>query len=310
MLICETGTGSESHLGSSANGHREAGVYFRSEWAPTVRDILGELVPSAHQHGLAVFAAFSPRRIDWIESSLGWNDRVYDPIGKQVRLSSAMDLFHPAFQEYLVGLLTDLAATDIDGLLFQNDSPLGPFDGLSSFALQGVEKEFQTRIDPLHLFQGLPSADGAVGLSAAGKAQYPPEFWRWAGWKARERIKVLERLGRAMRLRAHNLQLAVDIHPEAVMDPRAALVLYSEDLLEAKRRFRYFVLRPESAPHSDIAEPPLVNLLEQMKGLLGQDKDIWVRMPQGISTYTRMSNFSHLGQPGVPDSIGLIYTHK
>ena len=58
--------------------------------------------------------------------------------------------------------------------------------------------------------------------------RYPPEFWRWVGWKARERTKILERLGRAMRLHATNLQLALEVHQEAVTDPRAALVYYGK----------------------------------------------------------------------------------
>lgn len=306
-IICPLDTASESNSDVSESNDRRSGIYFRSEWAPMVRDVVGELIPSAHQRGLTVVVAFSPRRTEWMDPGLGWNDRVYDPARRQLRLSPYMDLFHPAFQEYLIGLLADLAATGIDGLLFQNDIPLGPYDGFSVVAVHAFEKEFQVRLDPSHLFQAV---EHGAGLSDGRTGQYPPEFWRWIGWKAREQTKILERLGRAMRSRADNLQLAVEVHTEAVTDPRDALVRYSEDLLEAKRRFQYFLLRPTVRSHVGLAERQPIQALDQMKSLLGQGKTIWLAVPKGISNGIRFNTMLDVDGAEVREDVGLIYINN
>jgi hypothetical protein len=57
LLICEVGTGLGSDPKAMDEGHRRAGIYFRSEWAPTVRDVVGELARLAHARGLSVVAA-------------------------------------------------------------------------------------------------------------------------------------------------------------------------------------------------------------------------------------------------------------
>jgi hypothetical protein len=296
MVLIDIGTSAGSNHTVSEDGRRATGIYFRSQWADIIRDIFGELLPLAHQQGLSVFAAVSPRRINWIDPTLGWLDRSYDTVHRQLRLSPYVDLFHPAFQEYLVGLLTDLADTGVDGILFRNDVSLGPYDGFSAFGVRGFERDFHTRMDPAQFFTGTMSQP------------FPAEYWRWAGWKARERVKILDRLSRAMRLYGNTRHVAVEIHPEAVTDPRAALVRYGEDLLEAKRRFQYFLLRASSQ-----ASSPGVNgrqtsmIVEQMKGLLGSPDRIWTTMSVSADDAEQIGIASRTHREELGRDIGLIY---
>ena len=296
MVLVDIGTSAGSSHTVSEDGHHASGIYFRSQWADTIRDIFGELLPLAHQQGLSVFAAVSPRRINWVDPTLGWLDRSYDTVHRQLRLSPYLDLFHPAFQEYLVGLLTDLADTGVDGILFRNDVSLGPYDGFSAFGVRGFERDFHTRMDPAQFFTGTMSQP------------FPPEYWRWAGWKARERVKILDRLSRAMRLHGNTRHVAVEVHPEAVTDPRAALVRYGEDLLEAKRRFQYFLLRGSSQ-----ASPPGVNgrqtsmLVEQMKGLLGSSDRIWTTISVSTDEAEQIGISSRTHREELGKDVGLIY---
>jgi hypothetical protein len=308
MVVLEIGTGSESPRTTSTGGRRATGIYFRSQWAETIRDIFGELVPSAHRQGLAVCAAVSLRRIDWVDPTLAWQDRAYDVDHRQLRLSPYPDLFHPAFQEYLVGLLTDLADTGVDGMLFRNEAALGPYDGFSAFGRRAFERDFQIRVDPLRLFTGATPPRHAVGSGDKTWENYSPDFWRWAGWKARERVKILERLARAMRLHGSGLHMALEVHPEAVTDPRAALVRYGEDLLEAKRRFQYFLLRSSSdAQTTGVNGHQSLALIEQMKGLVGGAARIWITMPQPTSDETGIGVSSQADRADLGKDIGLIY---
>jgi hypothetical protein len=283
-------------------------VYFRTGWAETARDVYGELLPVAHQHGLSVFAAVSLRRMNWVDPTLGWVDRSYDTERLQLRLSPYLDVFHPAFQEYLMGLLMDLVDTGIDGVLFRNDAPLGPTDGFSVFALRGFERDFQTKADPGKLspvsVSGLAATrgDGPTDHVGAGNS---PESWQWAGWKAREVIKIMAKLKRAMQAHASGLRFGLEVHSEAITDPLLALVQYAEDLLEGKRSgFQYFLIRPD-AQDDPIAAP----LIERMGQLIGDTERIWVsilvqggdfRHPESWLSPMRM-------QDRLEKSVGLIY---
>lgn len=305
MVLVDIGTGAGTNSIVSEEGRRATGIYFRSQWADTIRDIFGELLPLAHQQGLSVFAAVSPRRINWVDPTFGWQDRSYDTVHRQVRLSPYLDLFHPAFQEYLIGLLTDLADTGVDGILFRNDASLGPYDGFSAFGVRGFERDFHTRLDPAQFFTGAISAPQAPAVGHGPAQPFPAEYWRWAGWKARERLKILERLSHAMRVRENTRQVALEIHPEAVTDPRVALVRYGEDLLEAKRRFQYFLLRsalPSSSPGQQRSM-----IIEQMKGLMGSPNRIWTTIPMSGDDAEQIGVSSRTDREQLGMDIGLIY---
>lgn len=241
-LVLEIGSRSnERAAGSGATSRNDnqspaaAGVYFRTTWATVLEDTIDQVVPLAHQQGIAVFGAVTLRRMSWLEPPVGWADAVYDRREGRVRRSQALDLFNPAFQEYLTGLLTDLAATGIDGLLFRADAPMGPSDGFSSFGLNGFRARFDVGIDPGALLT-------PTGHETPSGSAYPPEFWKWAGWKARERLKILGELRTAMQASSPKLRFAIELHREAVSNPVGALVEYGEDLIESKRaRFDYIV---------------------------------------------------------------------
>jgi hypothetical protein len=305
MVLLDIGTNAGSNRLASNDGQRAIGIYFRSQWAETIRDIFGELVPLAHQQGLLVFASVSPRRINWVDPTVAWLDRSYDPVHHQLRVSPSLDLFHPAFQEYLVGLLSDLADTGVDGILFRNDVSLGPYDGFSAFGVRAFERDFHTRMEPAQLFTRAKST--GQGASSDGQS-LPAEFWHWAGWKARERVKILERLSRAMRSRANTRHVVLEVHPEAVTDPRAALVRYGEDLLEAKRRFQYFLVRPfEHAAISEVHASQRSMVLEQMKGLLGASDRIWTAIPISSEGLVGLARSSQVDRAELGKDIGLIY---
>ena len=304
MLLVEIGTG-EPTVQVAGGGHpRPHGVYFHSGWAPTVRDVFGEVIPVARQHGVTVFAMVSLRDMNWVDPTLGWMDRFYDVRHREVRLSPYLDLFHPGFQEYLIGLLTDLADTGIDGMLFRNAPALGPYDGLSAFALGGFQREFNRALDPAELFLAATPREGE-------RPKFRPEFWQWAGWKARERMNVLERLGRAMRLRNPRLHVALEMHREAVMKPAAALVRYAEDLLEAKRRFEFFLIAPDSpnVPRevAGDGDSPWASTISSMVAQLENPERVWLGTPVALDHGIRPGRLpSSSDRQGLDTSIGLI----
>jgi hypothetical protein len=185
---------------------------------------------------------------------------------------------------------------------------LGPYDGFSAFGVRGFERDFHTRMEPAQLFTGTLSAAQAPALGHAPAQPFPAEYWRWAGWKARERVKILDRLSRAMRLHGNIRDVAVEVHPEAVTDPRAALVRYGEDLLEAKRRFQYFLLRASSQASSPGANGRQTSMIvEQMKGLLGSTDRIWTTISVSADDAEQIGISSRTHREELGRDIGLIY---
>lgn len=220
---------------------RQAGVYFKTDWAPVLKDRLAVVVREAQRQGIQVWGAMSVRRMDWIEPALDWSDWRYSLQTLELVRGETVDLLHPAVPEYLVGLMTDLAAAGVTGILLAADPYSGPEDGFSPQALRRYTREIGSSLEPGRLQLAQPRE----------RLGFAPEFWRWAGWKQREQLKVMDGVFRAVRKVYPHLKIAVEVHPEAVTNPRVALAWYAEDLLDLRRyRFDYiaFPLSPGLGP--------------------------------------------------------------
>ena len=268
--------------GVSRSGKMEAGVYFKTDWAPVIRDGLGNLVASAHHAEIQVWAAVSIRRMDWIEARLGWSDRRYDPTSGELMASDTVDLFHPAVWEYLLGLLMDLTATGIDGILFMAEPPSGAVDGFSSFALQAYQRDMGELVDPAGLH-----------LRSQPALSFAPEFWRWIGWKQREQLKAVDGVVRALRHTYPKLKVAVEVHPESITNPRAALAWYAEDFLDLRHSQADYVAISLLPTQAGVVKP----LLESMN-----EKRLLVIADAAAFPKTALSSF--------PKGSGLIYKDK
>ena len=149
---------------------------------------------------------------------------------------------------------------------------------------------------------------------------YPPDFWRWAGWKARESLKVMDRLRGAMRKQSPRLRFALEVHPEAISNPVEALAQYGEDLLEAKRsRFDFYLTGPRPSinePRPDIVErmPGIIErmpgIVERMVDMIGEAERIWVAIPLPAGETARLVERVHptTDRDAFIKGISLIYT--
>ena len=317
MLLLDAGT--------KPGGAREAsaaGAYFKTSWAATVKDVFGYAVPAAHRQGLAVFASVSLRQMHWLDRQLGWNDVMLDRMTGRLTVSPELDLFHPAYQEYLIGFLADLAATGIDGVLFRAEAPSSPQEGFSVHGLRGFERDFAVKLDPATLvFPDTPAGRIApVRNGQPARQEGTQDYWRWLGWKARETLTVMDRLRHAVRQRAPVLQFALELHREAVSDPMTALLQYGEDLLEAKAvRFDFYVTADGPAPASFVTVPPpgttpaVVRpggtFANRAVELLGEADDIWLAkpLPAGDAARPWMRVAPAADRASLVSGLGLVY---
>lgn len=306
-IVLDAGTPPPSALAKPA----PRGVYFRTALADLVRDAVGEVIGPAHQQDFTVFVAVPVRAMGWIDGSLGWQDRSFDPEQQRFYPSGALDLFHPALQEYVGGLLTDLGATGIDGVLFEGEPAMRSVDGFSSYAVSAFERDFHVTLTPETWAPWPVAADREPKRRvAAGRAAEPappalaPDFWRWIGWKARERSNVLGRFARAVRAKYPSMVFAMDMHPEAGHDPVAALIRYSEDVLEAKRNgIDIFVIGTSET--TGVATTAAKRLGE----LLGDARRTWVITPLATGDPLRVGPRLDLAtdRAGLDRGTGLLY---
>jgi tetratricopeptide (TPR) repeat protein len=219
----------------TSDGTMPPGVYFDTGLAPVHRDVFGLVLPMAKRAGLAIFAAVSLQRLPWVDSSSDWLNAVYDPEERRMRPSATIDLLNPAVQEQLVGLAADLARTGIEGVLVRFGEEKDFFAECGEAARTRFAGAFGTTAEPAHL------------CSVAGRSleAMPPEFWRWVGWKSQERLRLVERMREAMRRKRPHMVVALEVHPEAAVDPLRALVDYGEDLVSLTQRgFDLVLARP------------------------------------------------------------------
>lgn len=293
-LVIVAWTGRDG-AGGGEPARQRAGLYFRSVLAPLARDLLVPLVGAARLQGLAVYASVGLRRVDWLDAGLGWTLPAYDPSRQAFLGSDQLDLLHPAYQDFLGGVLRDLAATGIDGIVIRADGTVGPTVGLSPFALKGFERDFGFR----------PDLKDIVGING-GEGKRSPVYWQWLGWLTREQQHVLDRLANGLTRERPMMKVILEVHPETVVTPVQGLVRHAEDVLEAVRgRYTAFLVSEPASGKDRVSSK-----LQEVAG--GPDR-VWVLRPLPWGTVVQTGNpavsavrerEAHLGAMGVLYVVG------
>lgn len=294
-VVLEAGTEETRSPQSGGAPTGPAGVYFRTDWALTIQDTIGQLVPLAHRQGIAVYVTVNPWLMAWVDPELGWQAEAHDAVSGQSKPSPFLDLFHPAFQEYLVGLLTDLAGSGADGVLFRAPPGADPNERLSRFAREAVERDFGVRLDSESL--------------RGGQRGYAPEVWHWLGWESRQSVKVLARLAQAVRKRSSAMQVGLELHEETVTEPVAALVRYREDVLEARQSaWDFYVITPGPSPSMGQGKGS-AGMLTKAVALLGERRPIWMETRLQVGDLMKLDErlSAAIAQTALPPGIGLWY---
>ncbi|MGD9852197.1 MAG: tetratricopeptide repeat protein [Nitrospirales bacterium] len=262
----------------------------------TMQAMLRSFVTRSHLQNLLVYIGVSPRCVGfWKEPApVEWHDRSYDLQARDTIESRLFDLFHPQYQRFLLHFLDQVAEAGVDGIIFLGDQPMGPYDGLAPTGIEAFQQAFQTRFivsevfrQPIDLGQlRKPILERSV---SGNPSIHETLFWRWVGWKARERLVVLEQMFHHLRRRHLTLQVGLELHPHGLTDPVRALVEYTEDSMEATRRpFSFFYVRPEidrqSASNQKQALEKLRRIsmkavLSRLLPILDDPRRVWVSSP-------------------------------
>ncbi len=242
----------------------EEGVYFKTECAPVVDDILGRVAEIVHRNGLEIFAWITTRYANYgFDGSPEYRCRSYNFETKKMEVARGFNLFHPEVLKRLEGLFRDLGRSPIDGILFQDDLILKHNEDFSTEANKAFLKEFGYMPHP-DLFYIDPYRSESGRYFVKG---YTDQFMSWANWKNRRLMDVAERLMKAARESNPNLQFAINLYFEAVINDSKGMVWFSQSLSEAlKKDFDYYAVM---AYHRQAMKDRKIDLKEAIE-LMGE----------------------------------------
>jgi len=208
----------------------EEGVYFKTEYAPVVDDILGKVAEIVHRNGLDLFAWMTTRYANYgSDGNPEYRCKSYNFATKKMELAKGFNLFHPDVVKRLEGLFRDLGRYPIDGILFQDDLILRHNEDFSSDANKAFLKEFGYAPHPdLFYIDPYKSDSGKYYVKA-----YTERFWTWANWKNRWLMNVAKRLMKAARESNPNLKFGINLYYESVLNHSNAVGWFSQSLSEA-----------------------------------------------------------------------------
>jgi tetratricopeptide (TPR) repeat protein len=220
--------------------HHAEGVYFKTEYAPVVDDILGKVAEIVHRNGLEIFAWITTRYASYgLEGPTEYRCKSYNFETKKMEVARGFNLFHPEVLKRLEGLFRDLGRYPIDGILFQDDLILKHNEDFSTETNKAFLKEFGYLPHPdLFYIDPYKSESGKYYVKA-----YTDRFWTWANWKNRWLMNVAKRLMEAARESNPNLQFAINLYFEAVLNDFNGMAWFSQTLSEAlKNNFDYYAV--------------------------------------------------------------------
>jgi uncharacterized lipoprotein YddW (UPF0748 family) len=205
----------------------QTGVYFNTTHAPVKTDWLGPVIQEAHANGIRVYAWMTVLDFPWlIAEHPEWGVVAYDfDTGEYVTNANwylRVSPFRPEHVQYLRDLYQDLAAYDIDGIMFQDDLYLAWNEDFSDYAKSAYQSRFGKVLDPLAMY----TEDGMI----------TPEGWQWAHWKAEQLLNLVSEIMDAVHGVNPDVKCALDTYGESVTEPDNGLFWVGQDVQLAVER--------------------------------------------------------------------------
>lgn len=218
----------------------EAGVYFNTEHAPVVYDLLGKIADISHRNGIDIFAWMTTRYADFgLEVNPEYRCKSYNFETKKVEISRGYNLFHPDVIRRLEGIYRDLARYPIDGILLQDDLILRHNEDFSIEANKAFLKEYGFSPHPDTFYIEPYKLDSGKYYVKA----YTERFWIWANWKNRWLMDIAKRLISTTKEINPGIQFGINLYYETVLNHSNAVAWFSQDLLRAiENDFDYYAI--------------------------------------------------------------------
>ena len=218
----------------------EEGVFFKTEHALVIDDILGKIADIVHRNGLELFAWMTTRHATYgVEKQTSYLSRIYNFETKKMEIGRGFNLFHSDVLKRLEDIFRDLGRYPIDGILFQDDLIFRHNEDFSVEANKAFLKDFGYSPHPdIFYIDPYQSEFGKYYVKG-----YTDQFWAWANWKNRYLMNVARRLVGAAKESNPKLQFAVNLYFEAVLNDTNGVAWFSQTLPEAiEKGFDYYAI--------------------------------------------------------------------
>lgn len=276
---------------------------------------LTTMIQDMNARGMAVYLGVTLRCLGrFVKGQSGmtelWKDWEYVPQSGTVQRSRYFSLNVPGYREFLVEWLSQFRNLPLRGLVIRHEVPIGMYEGMNPLALRSFQQAFNVNFDPVRVF-----SERRPGPITTSHAVLPDVFWKWAGWKARERLHTLHDVVETLRGRLPHLQFGIEIQLQSVADPVHGLVHFAEDWIDVthgpfdvfvtvlqgpRASATHAVSQGSSAPGSEGWD---VSVIERMARYLGRPEKLWTILP---SPSLRSLRPSHK----LPKGVGRVYDYR
>jgi len=228
IVRCFHNNGDRFH--GAKKSHIKEGVYFKTDEAPIIYDVLEEIIPIAKSFNLKVIAWMTTRYANYGENS-------FEPLiafsleQRKTIKSKGMNILSPTVQERILKIFQDLASYPIDGILLQDDLFLRYNEGFNNNTVRLFKEETGKDAKPELFF-----------VKINGKIIYTDAFWEWRRWKSQKIAELVGKINKKVKQKNPSLKLIVNLTYEAVSNPKGALAWLAHDLSALKEVADYFSL--------------------------------------------------------------------
>lgn len=205
-----------------ANPECPVGVYFNTDAACTVRDVLGEAVGAARKNGMQIYAWMATRTLSFMKTP-EFMEKTYEKDG--TKDGYGMSIFQPEAAERVRQLFRDLAAYDIDGILFQDDFILRYREGASEYARNAYLADTGIDLSAEKLF-GCTGGNGVTKVPGG----CPETFLPWVEWKNGKMMEFYQSL-RIESLKVNpDLVFAGNVYYETPLERSKGMSWYAQSI--------------------------------------------------------------------------------
>ncbi|MGA1847344.1 poly-beta-1,6-N-acetyl-D-glucosamine N-deacetylase PgaB [Deferribacter abyssi] len=196
------------------------GLYFKSDKACTVYDILPEFIRYGKKYGIKIYAWIGTRKLSFLVEKYGKNKTFYLSNNRK-REGYGVDLFSSVIFKELISIFRELARYNIDGILLQDDYILRIDESASFDALTKYLIDHDKNLSPNYTFDSLPI-----------------DFFTW---KKDYLADLLNRIKWEVKKINPKIKFAVNIYYETLLDKNKGIKWYGQCIdTYNKLGFKYF----------------------------------------------------------------------
>jgi biofilm PGA synthesis lipoprotein PgaB len=201
----------------------ETGVYFKTDQACVVNDLLSTMVDEAHKRDIKLYAWMATRTLSFLKTP-EFTEKAFAENGKTIDGYGA-SIFIPESRRRMVKLFEDLALYDIDGILFQDDFIMRNKEGASLAARHAYYADTGRYVAYENLFGCRETVNRTRVMGGCNDIFIP-----WAEWKTKKMSEFFSELRHAVLVRNPSIQFAANIYYETPKDEMKGISWYSQSI--------------------------------------------------------------------------------